>query len=115
MKTSCYLLTLFFCLVSNVNAKLQTANHYFESELNVGECLRVSKMARSSIFKDKFGEIITSNTYDYLVDNVHISVSCITNKDLIIIFVATQDLEVLTYIDVLVEYFMKTGKVKNLE
>jgi len=81
-----------------VNSKIQTANHVFESDMTVEECLQISKTARESLFDEKFGEIVADGMYDYLRDDIHFTVLCMTEKKTIVLFVAAQDKDVYKYI-----------------
>jgi hypothetical protein len=73
------------------------------------DCINIAKKSRGVLFTEKFGEIISDNLYDYLRDDLHISVLCLTKKSTIVLVVAAENKDVLEYINFFAKQYKSQG------
>lgn len=83
------LFALLFSCISR--AELNTGDVTIHKALTVKDCFEIAKSVRGTFFEDSFGEATLENNYYYNVDEIQISVLCLEQEKLIVVFVATLD------------------------
>lgn len=108
-----YLICFIIFFSQTVKAEIVTSHIKFDTKINHKECVKRSKLAKLELFKDDFGESVLDYSYSYLNDHLSITVACMEDKELVMIFVATQGKNPVYYLRVFEEYIK--GKPQPLQ
>jgi len=107
----CSVLCISFISLS-VQSKVHSGYLTIDKVFKFNECIDIAKRARKEIFKDEFGEIIDDHSYNYIRNDIKINILCLEEKNLVILFVSTQDIEPMYYINIFSEYFSQKEKAE---
>jgi len=109
------LFVFFLYYGQSVSAEIITSHIKFDTKIGLNECIERSKSARLELFDDDFGEDVLDDDYFYLNDDLSITVTCLKNKQIVIIYVATQGKNPVYYLRTFEKYIKGEARMLKEE